>query len=494
MSKSRIGILSFFVIAFLCLGLFLPVSETYARTILDKKTKKTYQLVETRKDLIKEFKSHVFGLDKSFKIYVSNKVVKDFKKEFKGIWEELLKDPLFNEIWKHNTKYKSQFKDYTKSKAKCWEWNVTKMSYNITKTEADDLLMNLKNMIKTKDELVKVYTSKILDMKENFTLFIDKKAMKNFTSEYDSLVRTLNKNTNYKNLMEYASVVKSNPYESKDFWKWSVQVKYFISPESVADLKISSKPVIKSLKELEKELILRTKRLDKRIITKVDFKALDFSNEVHYNAFWRNLYKNPEFIDLFIYSKDYKHKLIYHKKFTEWIMNLDYQISKEDVASFDGFVDSSMKHILKGKKTPESKVKAICDFMTKNYKLYYGKKGKKWYYTDKNSVVATVGNYSVNTSFALYKEKKGTSDAFANLFYHFAKSAGLDVKVVVGKKGNNRFSWNMVNLSGKWYHIATIHDKDSKIDLQSTYLKSNKTMKKFFVWDEKDYPVAKKDY
>lgn len=491
MNKSRVRVTGFFLVAFLFVTLLFPSARPSAKIILDKKTQKAYKLIETREALLDEFKSHVFALDESFKIYVSNKVVKNFQKEFKGIWNDLVKDQEFNEIWKHNKEYKSQLKNYTKSKAKCWEWNVKKLTFDITKEEVDDLRKSFKNVIQSKEQLVKEYSSRILNMDENFTLYISKKAIKNFGSEFNDITKKLGKNKEYVNLMDYAKVISSNPYEQKDLWKWSVKVEYYASDETAKEVKKGSKKVIKTAEDLEKAMILYTHRLDKKIILDVDKKALDFTNEIEYNKFWMKLYRNPNFVDVFAYVKNFRHKLINHKNHTEWVMDMDYKIAKKDVKSLDDFVSSTGKNLFSGKKTAEAKVRAIHDFMTKNYKLDYGPKGKKWYFTDLNSAKAVRGNFSVNTSHALYKEKKGTSDAFANLFFKLAKTAKLDVKVVLGKKDKNRYAWNMVKVDGNWYHISTARGEKEK---DTAYLKSDKTMKKAYSWEAKEYPKAKKDF
>lgn len=325
MNKTRVRSLSFFIVVFLFLTMIFPVIQLEAKTIVDKKTKKKYELIETREGLLKEFKSNVFDMKESFKIYVSSNVVKNFRKEFKGIWKELEEDQEFNEIWKHKKTYEHQFKDYSKTKAKCWEWNITKLSYDITREEATDLLHNYKNMIHSKKDLAKAFSSNIVSMKKNFTLYITKNTMKNFSEEFNKLVDDLD-DADYLNMMRYAKVSSLKPYDLKEFWKLNVQVDYLISPKTGAELKTLSKKVLKSMKEIEKRILLHVERRDRKIILNVDKKAMNFSNQKQYDDLWNKLYKNKDFNAAFVKKKKFENKIkkSNENKYNEWIMEIEY--------------------------------------------------------------------------------------------------------------------------------------------------------------------------
>lgn len=483
------------MIAFLFATLLSPLTQISAKNVVDKKSKKTYKLVESRADLLKEFKSHVFNLDKSFKVYVSSSVVKDFPKEFKGIWKDLSKDSAFNEIWKTNTAYKSQFKDYSHSKAKCWEWNVMEATYSISKEKAKDIVDAFQNPIESKEDLVNEYSSRIIDMKKDFTLLVSKKVMKNFKADYEEMMKKLDRIPEYTEIMKYAKVAESTPYDFNEYWKWDVKVDYLVSNETFDEIGASS-AYLASRNEILNDITTYINRLDRRIVLNVDKKVLDFNNAEQYNSLWIFLYNNPEFSDVYSYAKKFKHKIVNHKDYTEWIIDLEYHITEKEVKALDKFITKTVNEKVKPQKSDEAKVKAINDFMTSTYKLNYTSKGKNWFFTDKNSGSAKLGKYNINTAFALFYKKGGSSDGFANMFYRLAKKAGLDVRLIVGKKGENRYSWNMVKINGKWYHISTIHNMDDseKLDKMYHYLKSDSTMKKTYTWTESAYPSAEKDF
>lgn len=495
--KRKNQVLRFFLVAsFVFVFFFNFVTQPFAKTIVDKKTKKSYKLVESREELIDEFKKHVFNLDKSFKIYVSSDVVGNFQKEFKGIWKELCEDIRFNEIWERNTAYKSQFKDYSESKAKCWEWNVSKMLFSIDKKRAKEMIESMENVVQSKEDLVRVYTSNVLGLKTNFSILISKKAFKNFDKDYKSFMKKANKNPDYVKLIKYAEIKESKQYVYKDFWKWDVQIDYNISDETAAEVLNESQKILKSDKQVVDEFIKYIKRLDKRIILKIDKDKVDLSNETQYNNLWTKLLMNPVFGDIFPNTKKFDHKVLNFKDHREWVINLQYGISKKEVKALDTFVENALADILDGKKTDEEKVRAINDYMADTYKLNYTSKGKSWYFSGDNSSNAKLGKYNINTSFALFYKNGGSSDGFAHMFYQLAKKAGLDSKLISGKKDGHRFIWNLVKVDKKWYHISTIHNMDDGgvIDKDYHYLKSDSTMEKTYSEFDSSKLVEEKDF
>lgn len=497
MNKKIMKSFLIFCIAYFILVVFMPRVDLFAKTLIDKKTKKTYKIIDSREELLKEFKKHVFKLDKKFKIFVDNRVVGDFKEEFRGIWSELCEDMRFNEIWKNNTAYKSQFKFHSHSKAECWEWDVKKMTFSISKEEAAKIAERMKKVLSTKKDLVNEYSSSVIEMDENFSLLVSKKVLPDFKEAYDDFLNDLFAIPELLNIMEYAEVVESTPYEYNNHWKWDVKINYNISKETFDEIIYNKPPVLKTREQIMAALVEKMNRLDNKIILRIDNKVLDFSDAKHYEDFWNYLYKNPNFSDLYSYTKDFKHKLVKHKKYKEWIIDLDYNIKAKDIASLKDYIQKVNKEELTDKTSDEKKIYALNKFFVENFELDYGSEGRTWYFNGNNSGIAKRGKYNVNTSFALMKNKGGSSEAFASLFFRLAKEADLDVKVVFGKKGEERFVWNMVKVDGKWYHISTIHDMDEnkeKVNGKLHYLKDDETMKKTYTWDEKAYPVVKNDY
>lgn len=325
MKKKLVKVIgSIFCIAFV--ASLLPLLKVEAKVIVDKTSGKKYELVESKEALAETFREHAFNLDKSFKIYVSSDVVKNFPKEFEGIWKLISKDTRFGELWHYNTEYKSVFKNYSKTKAKCWEWNITSMKFSISKAAASRIKKDEGVVISSMNELVNAFSTNIQTMNDFFSLKISKKVIKNIDKDYKKVKEKIYKIPEISNILRYIEIEQFPSYDYKNYWKWNVTVDYKVSKITAKEIKDGKDFHAKTYAQLTKMLSDKVKRHDTRIILKVDHSVLDFNDAKAYEKLWNDLLLDAKFKSVFEKKKNYSHKLVSYdkEKYREWIIDIKY--------------------------------------------------------------------------------------------------------------------------------------------------------------------------
>ena len=163
------------------------------------------------------------------------------------------------------------------------------------------------------------------------------------------------------------------------------------------------------------------------------------------------------------------------------------------------FIKKWVLENIKPEMQEEEKIRAINDFMVREYRYTYGDRGELF---GEEQGKEKLGKYSVYSSLALLNCGGGVCNSKAIMLYRLAKEAGLEVLYVVGQGNRGSHAWNMVKIDGNWYHIDNTwnrghYEGDSEYEYfnnRDYYLKGDETMRKDHSWDATKYPAAPMDY
>lgn len=178
------------------------------------------------------------------------------------------------------------------------------------------------------------------------------------------------------------------------------------------------------------------------------------------------------------------------------IYNVNNFIKNSNIKDIDikvnSFLDKWTKDNISENMSDEEKVRAIHDFIVKRNDYNYEALTKNL--TDDSK------GFSVFKAESILFGDGGVCNSYAELFEIMAHKAGLDVKYVPGiarsKRGNGTHAWNMVKVSGSWYHIDTTWDDPIGRDdlLYLFYLRGDDFLNNARYWFRQGNPAAKSDY
>ncbi|MEG6613014.1 WG repeat-containing protein [Pseudoclostridium thermosuccinogenes] len=134
--------------------------------------------------------------------------------------------------------------------------------------------------------------------------------------------------------------------------------------------------------------------------------------------------------------------------------------------------------------------KLINDSMSEYEKVYAIHK----YVTD--TVRYDVNDYdsTPRVSYSAYgaiKYHYAVCEGFAELMDIMLKLAGIETMIVVGHASDTPHAWNLVKISGNYYHLDATWDSFSKT---LYFLKSDEYTSREKTWDRDKYPAAPKNY
>ncbi|MEG0258673.1 MAG: DUF5050 domain-containing protein [Lysinibacillus sp.] len=198
---------------------------------------------------------------------------------------------------------------------------------------------------------------------------------------------------------------------------------------------------------------------------------------------------NGDFTENAIESYDLaKEKAVYG---AEHISSVAYQLSSDGTATYEVTyltnktqeakvqekIDQVLATIIKPSMNDFQKVKAVNDYIVSHTK--YGENTKS----------------SPHSAYALLFEGQAVCQGYALLGYKMLDQLGFEVKYVVGKVNKTELhSWNLVKLSGKWYHLdPTWNDPvPNRLGTFSYdyFLVSDTQLAKDHEWIKSDYPSA----
>lgn len=182
----------------------------------------------------------------------------------------------------------------------------------------------MKKVISSEAELLDEYSSSVIEMEDSFSLLVSKNVLPDFKESYNKFLDDLFDISEVSNIIKYAEVVESTPYDYDKYWKWDIKINYNISKETFDEIIYNKPPVLKSREQILNALKEKISRFDNKIILRIDNKVLDFPDSTHYAEFWDYLYSNKKFKENYSKTSDFKHKLVNYGNFKEWIIELKY--------------------------------------------------------------------------------------------------------------------------------------------------------------------------
>ena len=93
---------------------------------------------------------------------------------------------------------------------------------------------------------------------------------------------------------------------------------------------------------------------------------------------------------------------------------------------------------------------------------------------------------SITPTYSLLRHSVGDSKAFSTVYAAMCRRANLDCRVVSGTREGESWSWNLICLEGKWYHLDLVDSHRSG----GFRLRYDEDMTGY-VWDYTAYPAAK---
>ena len=362
---------------------------------------------------------------------------------------------------------------------------------------------NSLEIVNTRKQLKKAVIRQVIKLNPKIRLLINRRAMKYSFNEYKKLLYDLSENQKYNEIMEHISYWDIDSYNyNNNYYIWEFKPKYTISKAAAKRLLVKIKPVIKTRKELIKQVTKHIKNLDKEYVINVSKKVLAIDNKKAYTKFWDDLYAVPEVSDISNYRLKFDDRYMKYKNYYKLRIKVKYNITKAEIKELNSFVAQWVSENIRPDMTEEQKVRAINDFMVNEYRYTFGDNApanvsSKTPYPD-----GKLGKYSVYTCFSLLHGKGGVCDAKAKMFYRLAKKAGIKVIYITGFAGGILHAWNMVKVDGNWYHVDVTwnrghYDGTGEYEYfarRDYYLKSDATLGQNHTWDAKKYPAANSDY
>lgn len=159
-------------------------------------------------------------------------------------------------------------------------------------------------------------------------------------------------------------------------------------------------------------------------------------------------------------------------------VDVDYIITKAERIQADNQIDNILSEIIKPYMNDHEKVKAVHDYIILNGKY----DEDKLLYSD----------------YDLLTQGKSVCNGYALLTYNMLNKLNIPVKLVTGTGNSEQHIWNMVKLSGCWFHLDTTWDDplpDKKITSYKYYMLTDNEISSDHIIDEnQNLPAANKSY
>ena len=342
----------------------------------------------------------------------------------------------------------------------------------------------------------------VINLDKNIKFKINRKAIKNTNKEFNKIFDDLSENMKFNEIMSNTSSYRTLTADAGGrYFEFTLRPKYEINKAEAKKILSNISQIVKTKEELIRSMVEHAENLDEEFsINIVNSISID-KNKDEYDKLWESLYAIPEFNDISRYSKGFKSNFYSYKKYYKWKISTKYDLAKEEVNSLNDFIRNWVTENIKPEMTEEEKVRAINDFMVREYRYTYGDNVQPP--TDSLSCPdGKLGKYSVYTSFALLYGKGGVCDSKAKMFYRMAKEAGVSVLYITGTASGGPHAWNMVKVDGNWYHLDNTWNRGhyegsgeyEYFVSRDYYLKSDASMSKDHSWDRANFPVANTDY
>ncbi|WP_313164808.1 stalk domain-containing protein [Sedimentibacter sp.] len=166
------------------------------------------------------------------------------------------------------------------------------------------------------------------------------------------------------------------------------------------------------------------------------------------------------------------------KKVSNINVNVDYIITKTERIQADKQIDNILSEIINPYMNDHEKVKAVHDYIILNGKY----DEEKLLYSD----------------YDLLTQGKSVCNGYALLTYNMLNKLNIPVKLVTGTGNSELHIWNMVKLSGHWFHLDTTWNDplpdENTISYNYYMLTDNEISADHIIDENLDLPTANKSY
>ena len=154
-------------------------------------------------------------------------------------------------------------------------------------------------------------------------------------------------------------------------------------------------------------------------------------------------------------------------------VDIEYRTTKAEEDYVNNRVRQALSRIIKPGMSDRAKVKAIHDYIISNVTYDY--------------------SYSRYTAYNALYDGKAVCQGYSLLGYKMLNEAGIPTRIIASLGMDH--SWNLVKLSGKWYHLdITWNDNASERvggkTMYTYFLLTDKEIKKDHFWASEEYPTA----
>lgn len=491
-----------YVFLFLCfLMMFLPSEKSFASAkfenrIIAKKEKKIKTVkIKTKKQLVKSLNEILAKGTKEVQYRIDSKVTPNFKSFEKIFWDEKNKNFIASEVLKETDSFDYDYKLINKT----FFIKIT-VYYKMSSKDLKKFVNNLKKIDKlpvldNKEELREEFLNKLYSLDKTFMLKVSKSLYK---KTKDKFLESMKDEPKFNDLAEKVWVY----YEPEQYTGFYVFVFYLdteITKQEAAAILAKVSPIINSEEEFFREIVKKAENLEEEYSLNVASNVIDFNSDKEQDAFWNKLYDIPEYGDLSHHNEDGSFEVLEYKGYFKFSKFDKYTITKDELDNLKNFIKKWVLENIKPEMKEEEKIRAINDFMVREYRYTYGDRGEL---SGDEHGKEKLGKYSVYSSLALLNCGGGVCNSKAIMLYRLAKEAGLEVLYVVGQGNGDSHAWNMVKIDGNWYHIDNTwnrghYEGDSEYEYfndRDYYLKGDETMRKDHSWDATKYPAAPMDY
>jgi hypothetical protein len=491
-----------YLILFLCfLTLALPGEKAIASIRKDagilasKGQKKKVFKISSKKQLVKSLDEHLIKGAKEIRFQIDKKVISNVDSFDKVFWGKKNRSFIASELLS-NIKQYSYEDDYNQKSF----FVKIKLTYKIPNKELKKVISNIKKVdkqpvIDSREEVKKVFLDKLYTLDKKFILKVSKPIYKELKNDFKT---SLEDEPKYNDLAEKVWITQSSRIYPK-FGVFEFDLDTKLTKQQADDILAKVTPIIQSRDELFKEIVKRTENAEEEFSLNVASSVINFDDEKEKEDMWDSLYALPEFNDISHHFDNAYYRWISYKGYVKWTKFQKYEITKEDIEYLKKSITKWVADNIRPEMTDEEKVRAINDFMVREYRYTYGDRGEL---SGDEKGKEKLGKYSVYSSFALLFGGGGVCNSKANMFYRLAKEAGLEVLYISGTGNGGNHAWNMVKVDGTWYHLDNTwnrgHYEDTSeyeyFNNRDYYLKGDESMRKNHSWDASKYPSAPMDY
>lgn len=467
--------------------------------VFAKKTKKKIKVetIQSKKALIQSVEKHLKNFDSKISYKINKRVVKNinaFEKLFGSTKnKKFIPAAILSQIKFIDYEYNDQGAYFSIQLDLTYFYSKKKMKKFVSDMKALEKAPTLKTDEEVRENFLKKYHS----LEPSFRLKVSKSFSKKYQNNPNAFLDSLEDEPRFNDL-QWDLLLSGDvrDYSSFNVFHFSTNSKK--SKEELKRIISRMTPVLKSKEEVFSEMLLKAEKLEEHFSLNIKNDALPYKIGEG-NQFWDDLYSIPEYNDLSHHNADGSYEIEKFKGYYKFTTNDKFSIKKEELDTLKNFVKTWVAENIKPEMTEEEKVRAINDYMVKEYRYTYGDRGQL---SEKEAGEEKLGNYSVYTCFALINGKGGVCNAKANMFYRLAKEAGFEVLYISGKGDGEAHAWNMVKVDGNWYHLDNTWNRGhyegtseyEYFNNRDYYLKGDATMRKDHSWDATKYPVAPMDY